>query len=120
TSMKIDIFKDAECWIKVAPKTLRHIGNSADLGIPVFFVSHIAAEDSDSALLDDFDASDEPKQRRLAGSIRPDHSDHLAGRQLYSHIVQCECFPIPMGNVLDFGYNAIHFSTLPVIWKLDA
>ena len=78
--MKVDIFKDAERRIKIFAKSLRHIGNAADLRIAIFLVGHIAAEDSDLALLDFFYAGDEPEQCGLASGIRSDHSDHLAGR----------------------------------------
>jgi len=56
--MEVDIFKDAERWIKIAAKPLGHIGNPANLGGPIGFVGHIAAEDYDLAFLNDLNASD--------------------------------------------------------------
>src|SRR5208337_979392 len=112
--MEVDIFKDAERWIEIFAKPLRHIGNPADLRIAVCMIGHIAAKDGDFALLDDPNAGDESEQRRLAGGIGPDHSDHLAGRDIQGNIVQRKRFPITVGNALDLRYEIIrHWEASP-------
>ena len=106
--MEVDIFKDAEGWIKIVAKALRHIGNPANLRIAIRLVGHVAAEHNDPALLDSANAGDETEQRGLAGAVRPDHSDHLAGRDIQGDIVKRKRPPITMGNALDLGYEVIH------------
>lgn len=106
--VEVDIFEDAECRIEIAAKPLGHIGNPANLGVPVCLVCQIAAEHDDPAFLDDANAGDETEQRGLAGGVRPDHSDHLAGGDIQGDIVKRKRLPITMGNALDLGYDVIH------------
>src|SRR5262249_41831020 len=106
--VEVDIFKDAECRIEVAPQPLGHIGNPANLGVPVCLVCQIAAEYDDPAFLDDANAGDETEQRGLAGGVRPDHSDHLAGGDIQSDIIERNRLAITMRNAFDLGYDVIH------------
>ena len=106
--MEVDIFKDAERRIEVAAEALGHVGNPANLGAPVCLVCHIAAEHNDAAFLNYANTGDETEQRGLAGGVRPNHSDHLAGGDIRGDIVKRKRLPITMGNVLDLGDDIIH------------
>src|SRR6516164_5509712 len=99
--VEVDIFKDAECRIKVAAQPLGHIGNPANLGVPVCLVCQIAAEYDDPAFLDDANAGDETEQRGLAGGVRPDHSDHLAGG-----LIRCSTRRSTIRRATDFNSSA--------------
>jgi len=106
--VEVDIFKDAERRIEIATKPLGHVCNPANLGVPVCLVCHIAAEHNDPAFVDYANAGDETEQRGLAGGVRPDRSDHLAGRDIQGDIVKRKRLPITMGNALDLGDDVIH------------
>ncbi len=99
--MKIDVLKAAQRGIKVAAEALRHIGDTRALCGAMRFVRHIAVEDRDTALLNDPNASDQSQQCRLANTVRTDHADHAAGRDLNSDVVERNRRPIAMGNALD-------------------
>src|SRR5208337_2690271 len=105
--MEVNIFEDAECWIKIAAKALGHVGNPANLGVPVYLAGHIAAKHMDLALLNDSDACGEPEQRRLAGAVRPDQSDHPAGGNIDGNVIQRDRLAVTMGNALDLGHDVI-------------
>jgi hypothetical protein len=112
--MKVNVFKDAECWIKISAKALGHIGNPADLRAPECFVGHISPEDYNLSFLNNPHACDEPKQCRLTGAVRADHSDHSASRDVQGNIVERKRFPVAMGNALDLGYEIInHWHATP-------
>src|SRR4029077_7052527 len=91
--------------IEISTEPLRHIGNPANLRIAIRRVGHVAVEHDDSALLDYTNAGDETEQRGLAGAVRPDHSDHLAGGDIQGDIVKRKRFAITMGNAFDLGYD---------------
>jgi hypothetical protein len=59
------------------------------------------------ALLDNPHARDQSQQSRLANTVRTNHADHAAGGKFNTDIVKRNRFPVMMGNVLDFGNDAI-------------
>src|SRR5262249_29390942 len=63
-SMKIDVLEYAQRRIEVSSEALRHIGDTRNLRCAVVAIGHIAAQDEDTALLDDANARYEPQQRR--------------------------------------------------------
>src|SRR5262245_46967276 len=105
--MKIDVLKAAERRIKIATETLRHVGDATDLRGAVGFASHITAKHRDTPLLDDANTRDQPQQSGLADTVRTDHADHAVGRDINRNIVERDRFPVPMGNMVDLGYDAI-------------
>src|SRR5262245_31294764 len=105
--MKIDVLKAAQRRIKIATETLRHVGDATDLRGAVGFVSHVAVKHRHMALLDGANTRDQPQQSGLADTVRTDHSHHAAGGDIYRNVVERDRLPVPMGNVLDFGYDVI-------------
>src|SRR5262245_7208395 len=105
--MKIDVLKDAQRRIEVATKALWHIGDASNLRGAEDFVGHVTVKHRDTALLNNAHARDQSQQRRLADTVRTDHSDHATGGDFNINVVERNRFPVVVGNMFDLGYDAI-------------
>src|SRR5215472_14309710 len=105
--MKIDVLKDAQRGIEIAAEALWHVGDTPTLCDAERFIGHVAVKDLHMALLDNPHARDQCQQSRLANTVRTDHANHPTCGDLDRNIVERNGCPVPMGNVLDLGYDII-------------
>src|SRR5262249_25127861 len=73
---KIDVLKNRQSWVEIAPETLRHVSDLWTNSCPITASREIGAEHFDFAFLNFSYAGDQRKQGRFPHAIRTDYANH--------------------------------------------
>ena len=106
---KLQILLHGQREVEVFAQSLRHISDFRTNFIPVLFAPHVAAKNSQTALLHRPRSGNQREHSRFAHPVRTDQADQTARSDLQRKILQCGYFAVRKIDMLQLDCRSIGF-----------
>jgi hypothetical protein len=100
---KVQVLEHAEGGVKIAAETLRHVRYARVATLAMLWIAQVTAECPYPSRLDLPHPRYQPKQGRLADTVRTDETDHATPRNRECHVIEGDGFAITVRDILKRG-----------------